>query len=310
MQFNKIEWYEVKKKVEIKYLYTVKTILETGSFQNAARRLNYTQSTITFQIRQLEQELSVRLFEKVGRKMALTQAGKELLPYIDAALQAVEQLMDAGKTADEMSGTINIAVPETLLIYKMQPVLQEFRLQAPNVRLSLQTLNCYEIRNSIVSGSTDIGIHYDIGSCPAPMITERLAAYPLSLVSSPLLEDGERNFIEKNQRKKVCLISNDPGSIYRNIFERYLKQKNIQLEGFMEIWSVEAAKRSVASNLGIAYLPRFAVEQELDSGLLQELPAQMENERISAAISRHKNKWISPAMELFIRLLREKLAES
>ena len=63
--------------MELKYLNTFKTILETGSFLNAARKLNYTQSTITFQIQQLEEELSVKLFEKIGRKMIITQAGKE-----------------------------------------------------------------------------------------------------------------------------------------------------------------------------------------------------------------------------------------
>ncbi|MFY4776502.1 LysR family transcriptional regulator [Metabacillus sp. RGM 3146] len=66
--------------MELKYLQTLKTILETGSFLGAARKLNYTQSTVTFQIQQLEQELSVKLFEKIGREMVLTQAGEDILP--------------------------------------------------------------------------------------------------------------------------------------------------------------------------------------------------------------------------------------
>ena len=60
--------------MEFKYLHTFRTIIETGSFTKAAEKLNYTQSTITFQIGQLEQELSVKLFEKIGRKMVLTKA--------------------------------------------------------------------------------------------------------------------------------------------------------------------------------------------------------------------------------------------
>ena len=61
--------------MELKSLNTVRMILETGSFQEAARRLHYTQSTVTFQVQQLEKELNVKLFEKLGRRMALTQAG-------------------------------------------------------------------------------------------------------------------------------------------------------------------------------------------------------------------------------------------
>lgn len=76
----------------LKYLYTFKTILEADNFQKAAERLNCAQSTVTFQIRQLEEELSVKLFEKIGRRMVLTQAGKEILPCIEQVLQSVEQL--------------------------------------------------------------------------------------------------------------------------------------------------------------------------------------------------------------------------
>ena len=75
-----------------KYLLTLKAILETGSFQKAADSLNYTQSTVTFQMKQLEEELSIKLFEKIGRKMVLTQAGKDILPCFESILQAEEQI--------------------------------------------------------------------------------------------------------------------------------------------------------------------------------------------------------------------------
>ena len=72
--------------MELKYLNTFRMIVEEGGFSKAAERLNYTQSTITFQIGQLERELSVRLFEKIGRRMILTKAGEDLLPYVDEVL--------------------------------------------------------------------------------------------------------------------------------------------------------------------------------------------------------------------------------
>ena len=78
--------------MELKYLRTFKTIIDEGSFQNAAERLNFSQSTVTFQIQQLEQSLSVKLFERIGRKMAVTQAGKEILPHIDAILDEVDSI--------------------------------------------------------------------------------------------------------------------------------------------------------------------------------------------------------------------------
>ena len=78
--------------MELKYLATVRKIIETGSYQKAAAALNYAQSTITFQVRQLEQEFGAQLFERSGGRMVLTQAGNELLPLIDKVLYSVDAL--------------------------------------------------------------------------------------------------------------------------------------------------------------------------------------------------------------------------
>ena len=80
--------------MDLKYLRTFHTIVEEGSFSKAAKRLNYTQSTITFQMGQLEQELSVRLFERIGRNMALTKAGEHLVPYVEEVLNSVNRLQN------------------------------------------------------------------------------------------------------------------------------------------------------------------------------------------------------------------------
>lgn len=293
--------------MDLKYLITFKTILETGSFINAARALNYTQSTVTFQIQQLEQELSVQLFEKIGRKMVITQAGKDVLPFIDAILQSVEQIMNYGKNLQDITGSLKISMPETLLTYKMQPVLKAFREAAPGVKLSLQAMNCYAIRDHIINGGADIGVHYDVGGYGATVVTERMASYPMVLVASPALDRSQRDFLSQGQRKSISIITNDRQSIWWGIFERYLKERGIVPDGILELGSIEAIKRSVMSNLGVAFLPRFVAEEELSSGALEELETGLLEKKITAICSYHKNKWITPAMELFIRLLHESL---
>ena len=100
--------------MKTQYLVTFKTILETGSFQKAADKLGYTQSTITFQIKQLEEELSLKLFEKIGRRMELTQAGKDIMPYVDMILQGTEQIRNYGKKLSEISGSLKLAIQDML----------------------------------------------------------------------------------------------------------------------------------------------------------------------------------------------------
>lgn len=105
--------------MELKYLTTFKTILQCGSFLEAAQKLHYTQSTITFQMQQLEKELGVRRFEKIGRRMTVTQAGRDMVPYVDAVLRAAERLQSYGKDSGQLTGTLRLAASETLLTYQM-----------------------------------------------------------------------------------------------------------------------------------------------------------------------------------------------
>ncbi len=290
--------------MELKYLRTFKTILDVGSFQNAAEKLNYSQSTVTFQIQQLEKALSVKLFDKIGRKMIISQAGKDLLPHINKVLETISFIESYGKSFGNMSGELTVSMPETLLTYKIQTALQLFRKQAPGVELSLQTKNCLAIREQILSGDVDMGFYYDIGGDNASIQTEELSRYDLALICSPALQREDRDFITPHKRKALCLLTDDKNSIFFTVFSEYLHDKGIIMGNILELGSIEAIKRSVSSNLGVAFLPRFTVEQEITSGILDELVTEIRDPRITAVYSYHKNKWISPAMERFIYLMK------
>lgn len=291
--------------MELKYLRTFKTIIDEGSFQNAAERQNFSQSTVTFQIQQLEQSLSVKLFERIGRKMAVTQAGKEILPHIDAILDEVASIERYGKDIRELGGELTVSMPETLLTYKSQRALKRFREEVPRVRLSLQMHNCFVIRDQILSGAVDCGFHYDVGGYNNSIYREKIAEYEIALVCSPELR--ERDFITKHRRKDVSLITAERDNVYYIMCSRYLSERDIVLNGVLELGSVEAIKRSVASNIGIAALPRFTVEDELAKGELHEIETKMRDRRISVLCAFHKNKWMSPAMERFILLMKDTL---
>lgn len=293
--------------MDLKYLATIKAILETGSFQKAATRLNYTQSTVTFQVRQLEAELRVQLFERVGRRMVLTQAGQEILPYIDSVVESVDRLCNFGREKSDIRGVLRVAMPETILIYKSQPILKAFRQQAPRVKLLIRSQNCYLTRNQILNGDIDVAIHYDVGGYNPTIVAKKLTDFGQALVASPALAVEERDFVTRDQRKALSLISNDKNCISQEVFDRYLKERHIYVENVIELWSIEAIKRSVISNLGVAFLPCFAAEEELRDGRLIELPTALKGKNISAICAHHKNKWMSPAIKLFLDLVDENI---
>lgn len=290
--------------MELKSLYTVIKIIETGSYQKAAMALNYAQSTITFQIHQLENELGISLFEKKGNHMVLTSEGMEVLPLIKNIIDSVEALLMYNAGNNVLRGTLKIALPETLITYKMQPVLKAFKEKAPDVKLHLQVLNCYNIYSQLLNGTIDIAIHYDIKKYPQNIEILELHTYPLVMVASPCLDSTLTDFITPDQQKPLSHIQNDPNALYLKVLAQYLKEKKISLETGMEVWSIEAIKQSVMSNLGVAYLPRFAVDEELKKGLLKVCPMDVVGE-MTALCAYHANKRNNPAVSLFLNLLRK-----
>lgn len=291
--------------MDTKNLLTLKTIIRTGSFQNAAEALGYTPSTITFQIRQLEQELSIKLFEKIGRRMILTKAGESILPLVDTVLQSCDTIHNYGKALEQLQGSLTVAMPETLLIYRMQEVLVKFKEQAPNVKLYIQVGNCDKVREEVLSGGIDIGIHYDVCAENMSVCAETIGEHWACLVAYPELDEQESDFISTDQVKKVDLINYYADSIFQNIIDDYLKKKHILISTTMELWSIEAIKKNIINKIGIAYLPEIAVMEELNLGVLKKLDTKIENNVIPAVCEYHKNKWISPQMELFLKLIRE-----
>ncbi len=294
--------------MELKYLNTFRMIVEEGGFSKAAERLNYTQSTITFQIGQLERELSVRLFEKIGRRMILTKAGEDLLPYVDEVLSSIDRLQNFRNDLAECRGTLRIGVGETLLYSHMPAVLKEFHRQAPKGRLFLRSMNCYEIRDELLAGSLDIGVFYDcVGGFGRSLTTHALGTYSLALVASPEIRRQYPDFITADQNIPVPFIINEPSCVFRQIFERYLGQKSIALDHTIELWSIPTIKNLVKSDVGISYLPRFSVQAELAEGSLAEIPTELTGTTITAVCGHHKNKWLSPLMQLFLELCTDKI---
>ena len=105
-----------------------------------------------------------------------------------------------------------------------------------------------------------------------------------------------------DQKIPVPFIINEQNCIFRQIFEHYLREKSIILDHTIELWSVPTIKNLVKSDVGVSFLPAFSVQEELDTGELEEIRTDIGNKTITAVCAHHKNKWISPLMQLFIDL--------
>jgi len=292
--------------MEIRNLKSFKSIIEEGSFLKAAKKLHYTQSTITSHIQQLEEELQVKLFEKIGRKMNLSSFGKKLLPYVEELLTTEEKIIQLSKDKNLIKGTLKIAMGDSLVTYEFQDILSQFKKKAPHVKLSILTVDIVTMRELLEKGDVDIGFLFEDqykGNC---LIDIPFKKFPLTLVGPKNSNILSLNFDLKDQDLDISFIINEFHSPYRKIFNNHLQEKNISLNSLIEIWSIEGIKRSVKNNLGITYLPKFVMEEELARKELVEIIASCSNNLVEGIYSYHKNKYITSPMKLFMELVDKK----
>lgn len=292
--------------MELKNLRTFQAVVDKGNYQRAAEMLGYTQSTITIQIQQLEEELGIPLFEKIGRKMVLTQIGEKALEQARELLMAADKLACIGEEEQVLGGSLRVDIVETLLCYQMQEIIKEFRERAPQVRLIIRNRNCLKITENVKDGTCDIGVCYAVDwNREALQVTPLAVDSEIILVASPAFT--QKDFATPHQVKAVSLISDEPDSLFRRQIEGYLQEKDILLDETIELWSTEAIKKCIMANLGFTFLPRFVVAEELKSGKLIELMTPISGIRDPVLCVRNKNRWITPAMHLFMELLEDKL---
>lgn len=288
--------------MDLKYLVTFRTIAEEGSFSKAAEKLGYTQSAITFQMGQLEEELSARLFEKVGRRMVLTQAGEELVPYVDEVLASVDKLRFFRQDLDQCRGELRIGAAETQLCYRLPAVFRGFCEKAPQARLLIQSMSCYDIRDALLAGKLDVGVLYqDIGGVEGSLTCYPLGECPVVLVASPQRKAAHPDYETPGQKLPFPLIINESNSVFAQRFQAYLRARAIRLDHTIHLESIPTIKNLTASGVGITVLPRFTVEEELAAGTLAEIPIPMEGAVLHPVCAHHKNKWLSPLARLFLK---------
>ncbi|WP_233711400.1 LysR family transcriptional regulator [Lederbergia citrisecunda] len=292
---------KVGEMMEIRHFVTFKKVIETGSFTQAAEHLGYTQSTVTSHIQALEEQIGAPLFDRMGRKVRLTDIGKKLLPYTQEIIDTYGKIESITSDGEDIRGELKIAAPESLTVYRLEPILREYRKKFPHVSISLSNATCGDNKRAILNGSADIAFVMLPQLQDSDLTVHSLVEEPIVLVGSA--DCCPLNILDKsyeNQKISECLIVNEKECSYRRMFEEYLGERGIVPSHIMELWSIEAMKRCTMSGLGIACLPLMTVNDEIKEGKLKIIPCVDGFKQIFSQVAYHKNKWISPALSMFI----------
>lgn len=287
--------------MEFRHLLTFRKIVEFQSFTKAADNLGYSQPTVTSHIQALENHLGLKLFDRIGRKIALTDAGKQLIQYVSQITDIYTQIEDMAKDQDLTSGKIKIGAPETLTIYRLEPILKEYRQTYPQIDIVLINDANAPMYEKLNQGEIDIAFQITTDREYKDYVALPLAQESFVLVANM---DCKIDSLESkpDQLANESVLYNAKGCIYRMVFEDYLKSKHIIPRNSIELWSIEAIKRGVMNGLGIAMLPLITVKKDIEEGRLKVIDLPMKSDQVSTQLIYHKNKWLSRSMRAWIEI--------
>lgn len=280
-----------------------KTFLEVAKLNNitqAAEQLNFTQPAITAQIHMLEDHYGIALFERIGKKLYITEAGQELTVYAEKLLAAYQDTGIAMQRFSQLSTPVNVGASTTAASYILSPVLLAFKNRETAGKVSVDICpNLPTTIKGLIENEFDIVIvHNNIGS--NQILQFDLYKEKLVLVASRDLVAANNHCLDMTQ---YPFINFRPGCIFRTKFEEAVKEKDIH-PAVMEYSDAEAIKQAVLEGVGASLLPLVLVEPFIENGTLIEL-TDAPRLTFVMSVAFHKNKVLTPVLRALLLIFAE-----
>ncbi|WP_020614841.1 LysR family transcriptional regulator [Paenibacillus daejeonensis] len=296
--------------MELRHLLTFRTVATTLNFTRAAEVLSYVPSNVTMQIKALEGELGVPLFDRLGKQLSLTTAGERFLTHVQDVLDKLEEARSAVHRQEELSGTLTISANEVLCAYRLPGVFRLFRSRHPGVRLIFRSVPNQLLKPSLYEGTADVVFLLDEPVRSTGLTVEPLVEETFRLFVAPDHPLAARSALELGDFHHEVFLTNEKGCTYRTMFDRGFEQEGIDSITYLEFQNAEAIKQCAMAGIGIAFLPEVTTKAEVARGELITLPWAVADLEVYTQMAWHKDKWVSPIIEAFIEASREVMSVS
>jgi len=289
-------------RITLRQLQVFEVVARHQSFTRAARELHLTQPAVSMQVTQLEDSFGLPLLEQLGKRLHLTEAGREVYTYVRSIQQQLDELETVlNRLKGVGGGRLRISVATTAN-YFIPTLLGSFSRRYPDVTVSLDVTNRETLLRQLRENTVDLVI---MGQPPAEADVEAQAFMenPLVVVAPPGHPLAREKKIPLARLQEEVFLVREPGSGTRSAMERFFAERGIRLRTGMEVGSNEAIKQSVQAGLGLGLLSRATIEQELELKRLAVLDvADFPIMRHWYVVHRH-GKRLSGAAEAFKRFV-------
>ena len=289
--------------MELRQITTFIRVAQFGSFSQAAASLGYSQSAVTVQIRLLEEELQVRLFDRMYKKVVLTSQGRQFLESAYGIIQEVNRATLSLARGEELSGQLHIGTLESLCFARLPAVVGQFRARYPKVNLQITTGIPEELIAKMERGAVDLIYILDeplYSNSWNKLLEQR---EKMVMVASPALGRAlgpSRHTLEELLDCPFYLTERDAN--YRRLLDRRLAAHGRSVTPALESSYASFLLQVLEETEGLSYLPWFLVEERVSQGRLMVVEVEDLQEVMYVQVFSHKEKWTTREMEEFVHL--------
>ena len=284
--------------VSLRQLRVFESAATNRSFSRAAELLHLTQPGVSMHIKELEKNAGMPLFERIGKKLFVTEAGEELLTRARDILRSIK---DADEALDSLKGLrrgrINLAVVSTAKYFVPQ-LLARFRQDYPELEIRLAVNNRDSVIEQLVSNEVDLAI---MGRSPQSldMVSDAFAQNPHVVIAAPDHPLAAKRRIPVTTLAAETFIVREPGSGTRLAMQQFFAQANVGFKVGMEMASNETIKQAVMAGMGVSFISLHTIGLELQTGKLAVLDVRGLPMIRQWNVAHLANKQLSPMAQAF-----------
>ncbi len=292
--------------MELRILNTFLKVAQLQSFSKAADSLGYSQSAITVQVQQLENELGVRLFDRIGKNVTITHYGQAFIPYARDVISSVTRASHFAVEEKDLGGTLRLGTIESVIATSFTEVLSEFHRRCPKVKTEIHTGGTKDLLSMLQHNELDLIYSLDEPGYDPQLV--KLFEKPADIVvlaggQHPLA--GRKDLMLKDVVNEEFILM-PRTSNYRHLFDAELARQKLTVSPFLELDGTDMAIRLLERNPYLTVLPRYAAAQQLADGTIVELPLMDCRMEQYLQLVHHRDKVITPQ----IRVMADVIAES
>lgn len=288
--------------MEIRNIVTFLKVAGTQNFSKAAEQLGYSQSAVTVQIQQLEKELDIPLFERIGKRVYLTEKGQEFIQYANEIMNSVDRALDFHGEKNIVKGKLRIGGVESVCTALLPELILQLYKMYPEIEIVIRSGTTEELVEMIRSNELDFVFTYDKKLYNPELVC---VAQKTEAVHFITLKSENERAMSIEELVAQPFILTEMGAAYQYELEQLLAEKELRIEPVLEIGNTETIIQLVKKGMGFSFLPDFTVKKELKKKTLMQIETNLPKVKMYCQLLYHKNKHLTPPMKVFIELVQD-----